>query len=89
MCCGWAWCCLYFDANSALLGGVADKELVKYPGDFLTTNPLINEGVNHWARKQNFWVGWRKKRRRGKLEAFGMKKAEGQDVAARVSQYHG
>jgi hypothetical protein len=23
---GWAWCCLYFDANSVLLGGVADKE---------------------------------------------------------------
>ena len=25
-CCGWAWCCLYFDANSTLLGRVADKE---------------------------------------------------------------
>jgi hypothetical protein len=25
-CCGWAWCCLYFDANSALLGGASDKE---------------------------------------------------------------
>ena len=25
-CCEWAWCCLYVDANSALLGGVADKE---------------------------------------------------------------
>ena len=25
-CCGWAWCCLYFDANSALLGGALDNK---------------------------------------------------------------
>jgi hypothetical protein len=28
MCCQWAWCYLYVDANSALLGGVSDKESV-------------------------------------------------------------
>jgi hypothetical protein len=26
LCCRWTWCCLYVDANSALLAGVADKE---------------------------------------------------------------
>ena len=25
-CCGWAWCCLYFDANFPLLGRVVDKK---------------------------------------------------------------
>lgn len=27
-CCGWAWCCLYIDANSALLGRAVNKEWV-------------------------------------------------------------
>jgi hypothetical protein len=25
-CCGWAWCCLFINANSTLLVGVVDKE---------------------------------------------------------------
>ena len=68
--CGWAWCCLYFDANSTLLGGVADKEWVTYSGDFMWTNPLMNKGANHWASRRDFRVGWRKRGSRRQLGLF-------------------
>jgi hypothetical protein len=49
----------------------------------------MNKGANHWASRWDFWVGRRKRRRRRELEAFGTRISEGQDVAAKVFQYHG
>jgi hypothetical protein len=46
-------------------------------------------GNNHWVSSQDFQAGRRKRRRRRGLEAFGMEIVEGQDAAARISQYHG
>jgi hypothetical protein len=60
---------LYFDANSSLLGGVVDKELVTYFGDFLGTNPLMNKGANHWVSRIYFLVG-EGKREGGKREGL-------------------
>jgi hypothetical protein len=48
---------LYLDSNSAVLGGAADKEWVKYSGDFLWTNSLKNKGANHWSSRRDFQVG--------------------------------
>jgi hypothetical protein len=30
----------------------------------------MNKGANHWASRQDFRVGWRKKIKRRELEAF-------------------
>lgn len=38
-CCGWAWCCLCTDDNSALLGEGLQASSESYSGDFLKTNP--------------------------------------------------
>ena len=44
-------------------------------------NPLINKGINHWASRRVFRVGWRKRGRREELGAFWMEIVREQDVA--------
>jgi hypothetical protein len=41
LCCGWDWCCLYFDANSTPLGQVADKERTESHTQLTSCDPVL------------------------------------------------
>ena len=46
----------------------------------------MNKGANHSVSGRDFWVGQKKRGSRRELGPFGTEAAEGQDVAASVSQ---